>query len=193
MTIRGYAEGIQEGVIDQEYGLKTIVEETARLNEFAKKVLMLSKLSGQALNRETVDLGQLLEGTFQRYQPMAAQKGLELDLQKQAKPLSFCLDEERYRQAIGNLIANALRYASSRIILGSLMEADRVGIYVEDDGSGVPPHKIDAIFTRFEKGEKGQTGLGLAIVKRIMVQHEGDVVAENRKEGFRVTMWFPTE
>jgi signal transduction histidine kinase len=192
MTIRGYAEGIQEGVIGQERGLETIVEETSRLNAFAQKVLALSKLSTQSLYLETVELGQLLQGTFQRYQPMVEQAGYQFVL-KNAFDVKVQLDEERYRQAIGNLITNALRYAKTQVMLGGMMEKNRIGIYVEDDGEGVDEVKLESIFTRFEKGEHGQTGLGLAIVRRIMEQHGGTVAAENLDSGFRITLWFPKQ
>ena len=189
MTIRGYAEGIQEGVILPEHGLKTIIEETSRLNEFAMKVLALSKLSTPAIALERVSVEQLLRGTYQRYAPVAAQNGLTI----RCKPLTdewVEMDEERFRQAIGNLISNALRYAKMEIELGVQVEEKRIGIYVEDDGPGVLDSQLQSIFTRFEKGNLGQTGLGLAIVQRIMEQHGGEAVAENRESGFRVILWF---
>jgi signal transduction histidine kinase len=141
---------------------------------------------------ETVELGQLLQGTFQRYQPMVEQAGYQFVL-KNAFDVKVQLDEERYRQAIGNLITNALRYAKTQVMLGGMMEKNRIGIYVEDDGEGVDEVKLESIFTRFEKGEHGQTGLGLAIVRRIMEQHGGTVAAENLDSGFRITLWFPKQ
>lgn len=193
MTIRGYAEGIQEGVIRSDRGLETIIEETSRLNDFAQKVLALSKLSTQPLVKEGVDLKQLLEGTVMRYEPMAEQKDLKMLLAEVTSRVKLMVDEERYRQAVGNLIANAMRYAKSQIAVGGIVEAGRIGIFVEDDGDGVPEAKLETIFTRFEKGQHGQTGLGLAIVQRIMEQHGGSVKAENRESGFRITLWFPKE
>lgn len=190
MTIRGYAEGIQEGVIEQERGLETIVEETSRLNAFAQKVLALSKLSTQPLYLETVELRELLQGTFRRYEPMVEQAGYQFELINVAGE-KIQLDEERYRQAIGNLITNALRYAKTQVLLGSIIQENRIGIYVRDDGEGVDEAKLETIFTRFEKGKHGQTGLGLAIVRRIMEQHGGTVAAENLETGFRITLWFP--
>jgi signal transduction histidine kinase len=190
MTIRGYAEGIQEGVILPEHGLKTIIEETGRLNEFALKVLALSKLSTQPITLEKVNLAELLKGTQQRYAPVAAQDGLSIQYGRLLDEWVE-MDEERFRQAIGNLLSNAMRYAKTKIELGVQVEEKRVGIYVEDDGQGVPDSQLQSIFTRFEKGDQGQTGLGLAIVQRIMEQHEGEAVAENRESGFRVILWFP--
>jgi len=190
MTIRGYAEGIQEGVILPEHGLKTIIEETSRLNEFALKVLALSKLSTQSITLEKVNLAELLKGTQQRYEPVAAQTGLSIQCGE--IPDEWVeMDEERFRQAIGNLLSNAFRYAKMGIKLGVLVEGKRIGIYVEDDGPGVVDSQLQSIFTRFEKGDQGQTGLGLAIVQRIMEQHGGEALAENRKSGFRVILWFP--
>ena len=189
MTIRGYAEGIQEGVILPEHGLKTIIEETSRLNEFAMKVLALSKLSTQPFTLEKVNLAELLQGTQQRYAPVATQNGLSIQCGRISDELVE-MDEERFRQAIGNLISNALRYAKMEIELGVQVEEKRIGIYVEDDGPGVLDSQLQSIFTRFEKGNLGQTGLGLAIVQRIMEQHGGEAVAENRESGFRVILWF---
>jgi len=93
---------------------------------------------------------------------------------------------------------NALRFApsGSQVILGARSGASsgRVEFFVQDEGEGIPPDKVDRIFERFFRGdasrvrEKGGTGLGLAIVKHLVQLHGGEVRAESALEqGTRVS------
>jgi len=111
-------------------------------------------------------------------------------------------DPLRVSQIFSNLMENALRFApsESQIILGARSEASsgRVEFFVQDEGEGIPPEKVDRIFERFFRGdasrvrEKGGTGLGLAIVKHLVQLHGGEVRAESALEqGTRVSFTLP--
>ena len=111
-------------------------------------------------------------------------------------------DPLRVSQIFSNLMENALRFApsGSEVILGARPGAssNRVEFFVQDEGEGIPPDKVDRIFERFFRGdasrvrEKGGTGLGLAIVKHLVQLHGGEVHAESALEqGTRVSFTLP--
>jgi len=96
--------------------------------------------------------------------------------------------EGRLVQVLRNLIGNAVSFSppSGAIRLAAARDGDRVRITVADDGPGIPPGKLTAIFDRFYSerpaGEKFGThsGLGLSISKQIVEAHHGQIVAANR-------------
>ncbi len=99
-------------------------------------------------------------------------------------PLVIEADDSLLRQAIDNLVRNAVRRAT-RVELVVREDNRDALIEVNDDGPGFPPDLIGQVFERFRKGDTDRdgTGLGLAIVRAIAEAHGGTVSAENRAEG----------
>ncbi|WP_394242660.1 two-component system sensor histidine kinase EnvZ [Vibrio astriarenae] len=93
------------------------------------------------------------------------------------------------KRAVGNLVMNATRYGNGWIRISTGMTADRklVWVTVEDNGPGIAEDQISKLFEPFTRGDTARgsegTGLGLAIVKRIVSQHHGAIVINNRSEG----------
>jgi two-component system, OmpR family, sensor kinase len=88
------------------------------------------------------------------------------------------------RQAISNLVVNALKFAP-RVEVATTSSRTTATVTVSDNGPGVPPQLLPTIFDRFHRGEgdRAGTGLGLAIVRSIVEAHTGTVEAANRPEG----------
>ncbi|MZR62325.1 ATP-binding protein [Alcanivorax sp. DP30] len=114
-------------------------------------------------------------------------------------PLLEVEAEERYlHRVLQNLVTNALRYASSSIVMRVHADADRITVNVDDDGPGIPEHERERVFKPFARLDKsrhrasGGYGLGLSIVKRIVDWHGGDIfVAESPEGGARFTVTLP--
>ncbi|RBW66226.1 two-component system sensor histidine kinase EnvZ [Vibrio genomosp. F6] len=93
------------------------------------------------------------------------------------------------KRAVSNLVVNALRYGNGWVRVSTGMTADSklIWVCVEDNGPGIESNQIDKLFEPFTRGDTARgsegTGLGLAIVKRIVSQHHGSVVMNNRSEG----------
>ena len=111
---------------------------------------------------------------------LSALGGIGADLD----PLVIEADDSLLRQAIDNLVRNAVRRAT-RVELVVREDNRDALIEVNDDGPGFPPDLIGQVFERFRKGDTDRdgTGLGLAIVRAIAEAHGGTVSAENRAEG----------
>ena len=118
--------------------------------------------------------------------PAAEARGIRLT--RNASPsLSVHANTLLAEQAIGNLVSNAIRYASDGTVveLGAAPTADGVDITVRDQGPGIPERHLPRLFERFYRvetardRERGGTGLGLAIVKHIAMVHGGDIRVES--------------
>ena len=131
--------------------------------------------------------------------PLAAARGLEITHSVPAT-LRADVDAFRLQQVLRNLIANALRFApaGSRVQLaGADLDGGGVELTVCDQGPGIPPDELEAIFEPFVQSSRtrdgsGGTGLGLAICRRLMAAHGGRITAELPAAGgacFR--LWLP--
>ncbi len=99
-------------------------------------------------------------------------------------------EERRLRQALVNLVSNALSHtpAPGRVTVSVERSGDRVLTIVEDDGPGIPAEQRELVFERFtrlsgDRGERPGFGLGLYIVRAIAESHGGRVVIEDRPDG----------
>ncbi|MGF1698072.1 two-component system sensor histidine kinase EnvZ [Vibrio kyushuensis] len=104
------------------------------------------------------------------------------------------------KRAITNLVVNAVRYGNGWIRISTGVTADKklVWVCIEDNGVGIAPDQVSKLFEPFTRGDTARgsegTGLGLAIVKRIVSQHRGTVVVNNRSSGgLKAQLSFPTK
>ena len=102
------------------------------------------------------------------------------------------------KRAVSNLVVNALRYGNGWVKVSTGITADNklVWVCVEDNGPGIEQSQISKLFEPFTRGDTARgsegTGLGLAIVKRIVSQHSGSVIVNNRSGGgLKIQISFP--
>jgi len=128
------------------------------------------------------DINEYLEEIVEEFQPVAKQKGLELEFFPTAKRLQLLGDKNKLRQVIRNLIQNAIKYSEQGKVSVTVEELSKFGrITVKDTGIGIFEEDIPRVFERFFRVDKarsravGGTGLGLAIVKHIIEAHGSKV------------------
>lgn len=119
-----------------------------------------------------------------RRQPNAARKHITVDAPDDADVLA---DQDRARQAIDNLLTNALRHANTHVHLSARRNGAVVALHVIDDGPGFPPDFLPHAWKRFARADTARTedgsGLGLAIVRTIAEAHNGQAHATNAVAG----------
>ncbi|MEO7680406.1 MAG: ATP-binding protein, partial [Sphingomonas sp.] len=100
-------------------------------------------------------------------------------------PMTVLGHEVLLRQALGNLLHNASRYAGlgARVSLSVTREGDAVRLVVADNGPGVPDALQRDVFLPFFTTRAEGTGVGLNLVRQIAIAHGGSVGVEDRAEG----------
>jgi two-component system, OmpR family, sensor histidine kinase ChvG len=148
---------------------------------------------------EQVDIAELLRTVVEIYETAGDGGGPRFNLELPLHDLFVPGAPDRLGQVVRNLVDNAISFspAGGSVRIGAGRQGRNVRIVVEDEGPGIPPDKLEAVFDRFysERPESedfgGHSGLGLSIAKQIVEAHRGTIVAENREQGgarFTVTL-----
>ena len=173
--------------------------EVAEIGELIDDVLFLSELE---TGREVVGLGStralpIVAEVAESLEESAARAGIEVAIEGD-EDAELPLRPRMIRVIVGNLGANAIRYAGPRttLTLSVLNEDDSVVLSASDTGAGVAEEAIPRLFERFYRADPARstrgTGLGLAIVKHIVTSAGGTVEASGaRGEGLTVRCVFP--
>ncbi len=152
--------------------------------------------SGMAEYRwETVDIGDLLQRAIGGAVPRERLSDLRV---AEIAPAGCRADPALLTTAIGNIIANAVKYspAGSPVTVAAAERGGSIDITVADRGSGIAPEELEAIFARFQRGSNALTtigsGLGLYVARQIIEGHGGTIaVASERGAGSVFTLRLP--
>jgi signal transduction histidine kinase len=190
-------EGNLRAALDKVYSLDeaeiaNLYGQTRHLTRLVNDLRELALAESKQLHLEKypTDLNSLLAETIQALEPLAAEKSVRLIYQPVQLP-ELSVDPTRIRQALFNLLSNALRHTPSggEILVAGNQVKGEVVLSVKDSGEGLLPDQLAAVFDRFYRADKsrsretGGTGLGLAIVKAIVESHGGEVKARSEGKG----------
>ena len=143
------------------------------------------------IRREPVDLSALVSDVAEANRPSAVNKQQQITVSAPGhSDLTMC-DADRIREAIDNLVSNAIKYSPIGGKIDILINGgtEHVRVSVSDEGAGLSPEDLDRLFGRFQRlsakptGGESSTGLGLSIVKRIVDMHGGEVTADSAGPG----------
>ena len=154
-------------------------EECDSLAQLADDLLVIARAADGELpvRPEPLAAAALLESVRVRFADRAQRQGRRIDVAANAD-VRFRADPLRLRQALGNLVDNALRYGAGDILLAAEREETAVRLEVSDQGSGFPPEIADRAFERFTRSRGARSapgaGLGMAIVRTIAQAHGGE-------------------
>ena len=199
--IRSYAEMIGDLSGDnpkkRAEHLQVIIEETDRLGGMISELLDVSKLqSGEIpIKRAVFSLKELIGSTINAYQAYVEQDGYKLTFIPEGDGVVRA-DETRIKQALDNLISNALKYGGKDKTVEIRMEEkkDCVRVEVTDHGVGISKRDLKHVWERYYQSSAhhsrtDSTGLGLSIVKEILVLHGAKFGVESKvRQGS--TFWF---
>ncbi|MDA8019332.1 MAG: ATP-binding protein [Thermoanaerobaculia bacterium] len=173
-----------------------IIRNVDELREIASEFSIYSRIPVAALESE--DLAAMLRTLADSYR-YASERGVELVVRLPDAETRAPADRKLLSRAVRNLLENALRAVTAsdegerRLELSLRRVGAEMEIEVADSGPGVDPQKLDRIFEPYFSTHETGTGLGLAITRRIVEQHSGSVVAQNRPEGgLSVVITLPT-
>lgn len=165
--------------------LKAAIEECDSLGQLAEDLLIVARTDedGLALLLEPLPVRTVLDGVRDRFIDRAASHDRDIVVDVEGDHDLFG-DRVRLRQALGNLVDNALRHGAGTVTLRSSRLEDAVAIDVSDEGSGFAPDVTDRAFDRFARGDHARTragaGLGLAIVRALAEAHGGHATITDR-------------
>jgi heavy metal sensor kinase len=175
-----------------ERALRSASEETDRLARLADDLLVLARADRGRLpvRREPVEIARLVAGSVEAFAAAATDRGVEIEVLV-SDALTAEVDELRMRQALGNLLENALRHTPSggRVTIEAGRRDGALRIEVRDTGEGFPSGSLPGVFEAFARPDPSRTrseggaGLGLAIVRAVAEAHGGTVEAENASSG----------
>jgi signal transduction histidine kinase len=175
--------------------LVAAVEECDRLVQLAEDLLVIARSSEGKLpvRHELLRVHPLLEGIRDRFVDRAEQQNRSIRIDVANGDLRA--DPLRVRQALGNLVDNALRYGAGEIVISSRRASEGVEIEVSDEGPGFAPEIAERAFDRFARGDRtrspGGAGLGLSIVRAVVEAHGGRAAIVPGRGAVRV--WLPNE
>lgn len=190
---------LNESLESEQQGLLNLIQDQAHyMANLLNDLLDVAQIeSGHlSLNREWVIMRDFLRDGVSRYTSQAAKKKITLSLNEIDDGCAG-IDPTRLRQAVDNLISNAVKYspAGSCVTVRGLRDGGGWRIEVQDEGPGINEEDKKRLFQDFTRlsaqptgGEKS-TGLGLAIVRRIIQAH-GGTLGVNSKPGEGSTFWF---
>ncbi len=207
-SIHGALDLLYSGLVDPSsqkgrHVLSIAVDNSDRLVKLVNDILELERLeSGRIqLIPRMVSTRQILQEAYEVVELMAERAEVRLEVAD--TDMLLWADCDRVIQVLINLVGNAIKFSDPHSVVqmsvkqiateqitaqisdGISKAADYVKFTVIDQGRGIPPDKLDAIFERFhqidtsDSRSKGGTGLGLAISRSIIRQHGGNIWAES--------------
>ena len=200
--MRGYVETLlmKEETISKEERmryLQIVLDSSEKLSKLVSQLFEYSKLEANQIQpkKEPFFISELAQDVFVKYQIIAKEKGITLDLDVPEKlPMVFA-DLGLVERVLQNLIDNALKFTppNGRVILQLKALEKDVEIRISDTGQGISEEEQSYIFERYHKatgtGKSKGAGLGLAIVKKILEIHNASIQVQS-KPNQGASFWF---
>ena len=206
-AIKGLVETLQDGAVEdiqvRDHFLETMEVETDRLIRLVNDLLILSRADSNGLNlqREPVDMAQLVRDTVYRLAPQAEEQNVALQVETSFDPALAWADPDRVEQVLVNLVDNGIKYSRPGGMVTISVEDEPgqvVRVSVRDEGIGIPSEALPRIGERFYRADRarsraqGGSGLGLAIARTLVESHGGQLWLESQEgQGTLVSFTLP--
>ncbi|MCM3716340.1 sensor histidine kinase [Halalkalibacter oceani] len=182
--MKGYAEAVEESVIEPKKGLTIIQNEANRLERLVNDLLDLAQLEGESypMKLEPIAFAQLINDVVEAFEVISEQRSVTIKRQLDEDCI-ISGDSDRLEQVVRNLLDNALRYSPPHetIDVTLAVRGASAELTISDNGPGIPKQDVPHVTERFYRVNKartrkdGGTGLGLAIVAQIVKKHRGEL------------------
>lgn len=173
--------------------LTTAQQEIRRLDNILKQ--FLHAIRPQQSTKEKAQLHQVLKTTLETLEAELIERNVKVSLSLiESLPL-LDIDAEQIQQALYNLLRNsaqALPASGGDIEITSRFNDHEIVLSIKDNGSGISPEHMGALFEPYKTTKESGTGLGLLIVRRIIREHGGEIEIDSEEgKGTTVTLYFP--
>ncbi len=191
-NIRSWLEAAEDGITTPNPALvSSLLEEALLLQHIIDDLQDLAAADAGKLTIHPSDvrLGSILHHVADAHRAAADTAGVRLTVAGEDS-IHLTADPVRLRQAIGNLVSNAVRHTApgGSVSLQSSVVGDEIVIEVTDSGTGIDPDDLPRLFERFWRAEKSRTrhaggsGLGLSIARQLTHAHGGTVTVNSTPE-----------
>ena len=202
--IQGYAEGLKEGINDDEesrnFYCEVIMDEASKMNDMVKKLLSLNQLEfgNNTVTMERFDIVALIKNYLQSVEILCRQKKIKLQMEDHAS-IHVWADEFMVEEVFNNYFSNAMNHVAENGVIDVklTLKGNAVRVSVFNTGTPIPEESIPHIWEKFYKVDKARTrayggsGVGLSIVKAMMESMNQKYGAVNYENG--VEIWFELE
>lgn len=192
-SLSGFIETLQGPAKDdpaaREKFLGIMGEQSKRMARLIDDLMSLSRieLSLHMQPQTVIDLAGVVGSACDMLMPLAKDKGITLDIKKEASRLDVRGDRDELIRVFENLIENALKYGASgkKVEVTLRAEGGEALVSVRDFGPGIAPEHLPRLTERFYRVDversrgQGGTGLGLALVKHVLARHRGKLTIES--------------
>ncbi len=195
IELRGLAEepGLPAGFKER---LDLSVEHLDQLTDVFRNILTISRAESGVLTHlfEAVDLTQAVSEILEFYEPMIEENHVVLAIDLPTTPCVISGDRQLLRQAILNLVDNAIKYTphGGTILVSLRRDRRQIELAVADSGPGVDDELLQKLTQRFFRADASRhtpgTGLGLSLVEAVARLHHGQIQFENLKPGFKASL-----
>ncbi|WP_199443723.1 sensor histidine kinase [Umezawaea beigongshangensis] len=188
-NVTGWLEAAQDGIAPADQRLVSLLlEESLVLQRLVDDLHELAQADAGTLrlHPEPVDAAEVVDQVVAAHHALAAAGCVALTA-RTGDGAFLLADPVRLRQAVGNLVANAIRYTpeGGSVTVEGRAEADLVVVEVSDTGVGIAPEDLPRVFDRFWRADRsrsrstGGSGLGLTITRHLVQAHGGTVSASS--------------
>jgi two-component system sensor histidine kinase BaeS len=202
-TIRGYVEGLAEGVVEPSEETWTLLyAEFERLGRLVDDLRRLSRAEAGRLDLSMAPMSpaEAVRLAVGGMLPLFDEKGVELKSAVSEDLPSVLADVDRVVQVLSNLLSNALRHTpdGGRVVLKAEVSGGEVAFEVTDTGTGIATEHLERVFERFYRVDKsrsrgeagGGSGVGLAISRALVEAMGGRIRVESPGLGEGAAFWF---
>lgn len=162
------------------------------LDQMLAQALVIHR--GDSARREAVDMRDIALDVFEEGDHQVLNPELDVLLEIGESPVIVMADEPSLKEALKNLLNNAVKYGASPVRIGATQTSARAAIWVEDSGEGPEDQVLAELGSRFNKAtlsRQASSGLGLAIAHSVAVSFGGELKLEKTGEGtFRASLEF---
>lgn len=204
-TIKGYAEGIMDGVADtpekMDKYIRTIYNKASEMDLLINELTLYSKIDTNRIpyNFDILSVNEYFNDCAEDLSIELESKNVEFGYFNYVAPdVRVIADAEQLKRVVHNIVNNSLKYMDkdkAKINLRVKDVGDFIQVELEDNGKGIAAKDLPNIFDRFYRTDasrnssKGGSGIGLSIVKKIIEEHGGKIWATSR-ENTGTTMYF---